>query len=461
MTSPQLDESRADFAPRVPGGFVWGAATSAFQIEGGSRADGKGPSIWDTFCAEPGRVRYGHTGEVAIDHYHRSREDVALLADLEFDAYRFSISWPRVLPTGRGPVNTAGLGFYDRLVDLLLDAGIEPYPTMYHWDLPQALQDAGGWPARDCASWFADYAAIVVDALGDRVSRWTTLNEPWCVAYLGHASGIHAPGRRDPAASVACAHHLLLAHGLAALAIRGQRPEIEVGIVLNPAPVIGRDGVDADAVRRIDGLLNRWFLDALLRGAYPEDVLVDLGAATEGLVAAGDLGVISTPLDWLGVNYYHDLTLGPGERPGVPSPYPYAPPAHVVADTDLVTDLGWPVTPQGLADLLVHLRDTYQNLPRLAITENGAAFDDPIVDGHIQDHRRIWYLAEHLEALEDAIAKGVDVFAYFVWSAFDNLEWHDGYGARFGVVHIDYDTMKRTPRASALWLRDVARRTRD
>jgi beta-glucosidase len=461
MASNRPDESTDVYTLSVPRAFVWGAATSAFQIEGASRSDGKGPSIWDTFCAEPGRVRDGHTGDVAIDHYHRSRDDVALLANLSLDAYRFSISWPRVLPAGRGQVNTAGLGFYDRLVDELLDAGLAPYPTLYHWDLPQALQDAGGWPARDCASWFADYAAVVVGALGDRVPRWATLNEPWCAAYLGYASGIHAPGRRDAAASVACAHHLLLAHGRAAQAMRGQRPAIEVGIVLNPAPVSGRDGVSADTVRRVDGLLNRWFLDALLGGAYPEDVLADVGAAADGLIADDDLQVISAPLDWLGVNYYNDITLGPGERPGVPSPYPYAPPAHVVADTDLVTDLGWPVTPHGLTDLLVHLRDTYPNLPPLAITENGAAFDDPIVDGHIQDDRRIRYLAAHLDSLEQAIAKGVDVFGYFVWSAFDNFEWHDGYTARFGVIHVDYDTMVRTPRASALWLRDLVRRTRD
>ena len=461
MTTLQPDEHVADYTPTVPGDFVWGAATSAFQIEGASRVDGKGPSIWDTFCAEPGRVRHGHTGDVAIDHYHRYHEDVALLADLAFGAYRFSISWPRVLPSGQGRVSTAGLGFYDRLVDELLEAGLEPYPTLYHWDLPQALQDQGGWPERDCARWFADYAATVVDALGDRVRRWATLNEPWCAAYLGHASGVHAPGWQDAAASVASAHHLLLAHGLATSAMRAQRPGIEVGIVLNPAPVVAREGVTADTVRRVDGLRNRWFLDALLLGAYPDDVLTDVGTAADELVAPGDLQVIGAPLDWLGVNYYNDSVLGPGEHPGVPSPYPYAPPTHVVADTDLVTDLGWPVTPHGLVDLLVHLRDTYPSLPPLAITENGAAFDDPLVEGHIQDDRRIRYLAAHLDAMEQAMAKGVDLFGYFVWSAFDNFEWHDGYGPRFGIVHVDYDTMVRTPRASALWLRDLMLRARE
>jgi beta-glucosidase len=461
VATSRPDEQLSDFTPAVPASFVWGAATSSFQIEGASRADGKGPSIWDSFCAEPGRVRDGHTGDVAIDHYHRFRDDVALLSDLAFGAYRFSISWPRVLPTGRGRPNSAGLGFYDHLVDELLGAGLEPYPTLYHWDLPQALQDDGGWPERDCARWFADYAAMVVDALGDRVTCWATLNEPWCAAYLGHASGIHAPGVRDGGRAVASAHHLLLGHGLAASAMRAQRPGLEVGIVLNPAPVVGRDGVTADTVRRVDGLLNRWFLDATLLGAYPADVLDDVGTAAEGLVADGDLALIAAPLDWLGVNYYNDIVLGPGERPGVPSPYPYAPPAHVVADTEMVTDLGWPVTPHGLVDLLAHLRDTYPNLPPVAVTENGAAYDDPLIDGHIADDRRIRYLAAHLDAMEQAMAKGVDVFGYFVWSAFDNFEWHDGYSARFGVVHVDYDTMVRTPRASALWLRDLMLRTRE
>jgi beta-glucosidase len=339
--------------PNLPEHFVWGAAAAAFQIEGASRADGKGPSIWDTFCAEPGRVRNGDTGDVAIDHYHRYADDVRLLASLGYDAYRFSISWPRVLPAGRGAVNQAGLGFYDRLVDELLGAGLEPYPTLYHWDFPQALQDAGGWPARDSAAWFADYAAVVVDALADRVTRWSTLNEPWCAAYLGYASGVHAPGWRDPSAAVAAAHHQLLGHGYAVAAMRAAHAGLDIGIVLNPAPVIARQGVSADTVRRVDGLRNRWFFDAVLLGSYPADVLEDVAAAVDGLVAEGDLDAISAPLDWLGVNYYHDLLLGPGDDDQAPSPYPFSPPTHIVADTPVVTDLGWPVTPHGLVDLLV------------------------------------------------------------------------------------------------------------
>ena len=308
---------------------------------------------------------------------------------------------------------------------------------------------------------FADYAAMVVGRLGDRVTYWATLNEPWCAAYHGHASGIHAPGVQNPAAAVATAHHLLLAHGLAAGAVRAARPEIKLGLVLNLAPIVGRDGVSADTVRRVDGLLNRWFLDAVLTGAYPSDVLEDLAPVLDGMIHEGDLEQIAAPLDWLGVNYYNDIVLGPGADPADPWSYPFAEQARLVADTQLVTDLRWPVTPQGLTDLLTWMRDTYSALPPIAITENGAAFDDPVIEGAVADDRRITYLSEHLAAVEAAVEKGVDVFGYFVWSAFDNFEWHDGYRPRFGVVHVDYDTMVRTPKDSALWLRDVMARARD
>ena len=455
------NEPRPEPTLRVPDGFVWGAATSAFQIEGASREDGKGPSIWDTFCRLPGRVAGGATGDVAIDHYHRHRDDIALLADLGFDAYRFSLSWPRVLPGGRGTVNRAGLGFYDQLVDEVLEAGLQPYPTLYHWDLPQALQDEGGWPTRACASWFADYAGLVAERLGDRVTRWATLNEPWCAAYLGHFTGIHAPGEQDPWATMAAVHHLLLGHGLATAAMRAARPDLQVGLVLNPAPVVGREAVSEEVVRRVDGLRNRWFFDAVLNGAYPADVLEDLAGPIRDVVVDGDLATIAAPLDWMGVNYYHDLVLAPGTDPSAPWPYPYTGPARLVADTEVVTDLGWPVTPDGLADLLLWMRDTYPSLPPVAVTENGAVFNDHPLDGRVADDRRIDYLAAHLAAVESAIDKGVDVFGYFVWSAFDNLEWHDGYGPRFGVIHVDYDTMERLPKDSALWLRDVMGRTRD
>ncbi len=453
-----IDAGRPSPTLRFPAGFVWGAATAAYQIEGASRADGKGPSIWDTFCRLPGRVAGGATGDIAIDHLHHHQADLALIADMGFDAYRFSISWPRVLPEGKGAANSRGLGLYDQLVDEMLDVGLTPYPTLYHWDLPQALQDAGGWAEREVTERFADFAGLVAARLGDRVTHWATLNEPWCSAYLGYYVGVHAPGRQDAREAVSAAHHLLVAHGLGTEAIRAARPDSRVGVVLNVAPVIGRDGVSTDTVRRVDGLRNRWFLDAVLTGAYPTDVLEDLEPVLDGVILGGDLEVIAAPLDWLGVNYYHDLVLGAGGDPTRPWPYPFTGPAQMVADTSLITDLDWPVTPHGLVDLLTWMRDTYPTLPPVAITENGAAFDDPVIDGHIADDRRITYLDAHLGALETAIDKGVDVWGYFVWSAFDNFEWSEGYRPRFGVIHVDYDTMVRTAKDSALWLRDVMSR---
>jgi beta-glucosidase len=438
----------------LPTGFVFGAATSAYQIEGAWDEGGKTPSIWDTFAHQVGRIHNGDTGDVAIDHYHLMPADVRLLAELGLDAYSFSISWPRVLPGGRGPVSSAGLGFYDRLVDELLDAGLQPYPTLYHWDLPQDLQDAGGWPRRETADHFADYAETVVHALGDRVPAWITLNEPWCAAYLGHYAGVHAPGVRDARAAVTSAHHLLLAHGRAVQAIRAHGPQTNVGIVLNPAPVRSWRGVGEDEVRRVDGLRNRWFLDAVLNGAYPVDVLDDVEDLLTDVIAPDDLAVISAPTGWLGVNYYHDLQLvAAGEDE--PSAYPRVRPVLENGHRGATTDLGWPITPEGLTDLLVQIHADYPAHPPLYVTENGAAYDDRIVDGRIADDRRIEYLTGHLYALEDAVAKGVDVRGYFVWSAFDNLEWHSGYAMRFGLVHVDLATMARTPRASAWWYRDV------
>jgi beta-glucosidase len=442
----------------LPSRFVWGAATSAYQIEGAADVDGRGASIWDTFCREPGRTVNGDTGDVAIDHYHRSAADVRLLADLGFRAYSFSISWSRVFPSGRGPLNQRGLDFYLRLVDDCLAAGLEPYPTLYHWDLPQALQDEGGWTNRATIDAFADYAAAVYEALHDRVETWATLNEPWCAAYLGHCAGIHAPGVQDEAAAVAAAHHQLVAHGAAIARMRSIRRDRALGIVLNPAPIVAVDPSDpvlVDAVRRVDGLMNRFFFDGLLRGEYPADLVHDLGPLLD-VRHAEDAAVIAAPIDWLGINYYHDHRLGladPAEHP--PTPFPRTPATKLVADTPLVTDLGWPVTPYGLTDLLVRLRDEYPNLPPLYITENGAAFNDPLVDGRIDDKRRIEYYTAHIEAVSNAIDRGVDVRGFFAWSAFDNFEWHSGYGMRFGIVHVDYETLVRTPRASAHWFQNL------
>ena len=446
---------------RFPEGFLWGAATSAYQVEGAVREGGRSPSIWDTLCRVPGAIRDGHTGDVADDQYHRYREDVALMAALGLGAYRFSVAWPRVLPAGRGAVNEAGLDYYRRLVDELLAAGIEPHLTIYHWDLPQVLQDAGGWPARDTARWFGDYAAVVFDALHDRVRLWTTLNEPWCSALLGYADGVHAPGIRDPRQATRAIHHLLLGHGLALQAMRAIDPSREVGITLNLQPIrVGEPDPDPlllDAVRRVDGLRNRVWTEPLLRGRYPDDVAGDLEAFGGLPVRDGDLVLVDQPIDFLGVNYYADdfLVAAPGGT------IPHTPGVQDVAGRDAghgATDMGWPVTPDGLRDLLVTLAATYPELPPIHVTENGVAYDDPIAEGAIHDQRRIAYLEAHLRALQEAIAAGVDVRAYLQWSLLDNFEWSHGYHMRFGLVHVDYDTQARTPRDSAFWYRDVIAR---
>lgn len=444
---------------RFPDGFAWGAATSAYQVEGSVAADGRGPSIWDTFCRVPGAVRGGDTGDVAVDHYRRYREDVALMKELGLRAYRFSVAWPRIQPTGSGPANQAGLDFYRRLVDELLADGIRPFCTLYHWDLPQALQDAGGWPARDTASRFADYAALVFEALHDRVPAWATLNEPWCTALLGYAAGAHAPGMRDPRSATRAIHHLLLAHGLAVRAMRTLDSGPGQGIVLNLAPVHAMSDAPGpalrDGVRRLDGVRNRVWCEPLLRGAYPADVAADLAAFGGLPVEEGDLATIGQPLDWLGINYYHDLFVAevPGgsidHLPGARGVSEGAPPGER-------TDMGWPITPDGLRDLLVTLRATYPDLPAVHITENGAAWDDPPgPDGRIHDERRIRYLDAHLRAVHAALREGVDVRGYFAWSLLDNFEWAEGYARRFGIVHVDLATQVRTPRASAQWYRGV------
>ena len=449
----------------LPAGFVWGAATAAYQIEGASTADGRGPSVWDTFSHTPGRVRAGGTGDVAVDHYHRWRDDVELMAELGLSAYRFSVSWSRVQPTGRGPADRRGLEFYSRLVDRLLDRGIEPWVTLYHWDLPQALEDAGGWPERDTAGRFADYAELVHGALGDRVHTWTTLNEPWCSAFLGYCSGEHAPGRQEPAAAVRAGHHLLLGHGLAAQVLRtvGSR----VALSLNLYPVQPAGPADTDATRRIDGLQNRFFLDPVLRAAYPADVVADLAPVTDlDFVEAGDLALIGQPLDALGVNYYsrHVVRAGTGApRPGpagrlLPSPYPGAADVGFAdAGTDR-TAMGWEIYAAGLTDVLTRVASEYA-APPLYVTENGAAFPDTVAaNGRVHDRERTAFLAAHLGACRDAVAAGVDLRGYFVWSLLDNFEWAWGYDKRFGVVHVEFASQRRRLKDSALWYAESARR---
>jgi beta-glucosidase len=452
-----------------PSGFLLGAATAAYQVEGAVAADGRGRSIWDTFAHTPGKVLNDHTGDVAVEHYRRFRDDVALMADLGLGAYRFSVSWPRVQPDGRGAVNQAGLDFYRRLVDALLEAAIEPWLTLYHWDLPQALEDTGGWPARDTAFRFAEFAAAVHDAVGDRVRYWTTVNEPWCAAFLGYASGEHAPGRREPAAAVRAAHHLLLAHGLATLALRAQDASSQVGIGLNLYAVSPASGeqADLDAARRIDGLQNRFFLDAVLHGRYPSDVLEDLRAvASEDLVRDGDLATIATPLDMLGVNYYSRFTVsgrpaGRASAAAAPtdSGSPWVGSEHVgFVDSGLpVTGMGWEIDDSGLLEVLVRLAREYPPIP-LAVTENGAAFHDEIAaDGGVHDPERLAYLQAHMGACRQAIAAGVPLHGFFAWSLMDNFEWAWGYTKRFGLVYVDFDTQERIIKDSGRWFSAMAR----
>jgi beta-glucosidase len=456
---------------RFPHGFLWGAATAAYQIEGAATADGRTPSIWDTFCETPGKVAGGHTGHIATDHYHRYRDDVALMARLGLSSYRFSVSWSRVQPAGAGPANPAGLDFYRRLVDELLEQGIEPWVTLYHWDLPQQLEDAGGWPARDTAARFAEYAGIVHAALGDRVRYWTTLNEPWCSAFVGYAAGDHAPGRRDAPSAIRAAHHLLLGHGLAVDAIQGSRAGTEVGITLNLyaiSPASDRPE-DVEAARRIDGIGNRFYLDPVLMGRYPDDVVADLaGICDFSHVRDGDLATIATPLSMLGINYYSRHVLSaPAPGPdgtidwranGASSPHPGSEGVRFVRRGVPVTAMDWEIDAPGLTEVLVRVSRDYPAVP-LYITENGAAFPDEVgPDGVVNDVDRQAYLDAHLRACHDAISAGVPLRGYFAWSLLDNFEWAYGYTRRFGIVYVDYLNQMRTPKASAHWYSDVIRR---
>jgi beta-glucosidase len=444
-----------------PPGFWWGAATAAYQIEGSVADDGRTPSIWDTFCATPGKVARGESGAIAADHYRRYAQDVALIARLGLSAYRFSVSWPRVQPGGRGRVNPAGMAFYDELVDALLRRGVRPVLTLYHWDLPQELEDDGGWTNRDTAHRFADYAELVARKLGDRVVLWTTLNEPWCSAFLGYASGDHAPGRQDPPGSFAAAHHLLLAHGLGVRAVRAALPTAQTSLVLNTSVMrsVSADPADLDAARRLDGLLNRLFLDPVLRGAYPADVQADTAKLTDwSFVRDGDLDVISTPIDVLGINYYNPTLAGAARSPVDGAPMAAWPGCEDVVLHPIpgpVTAMDWPVDADGLREILVRLRKEYGN-PPVFVAENGAAYPDQVApDGGVHDPERIAYLRSHLEAVHAALAEGVDLRGYFVWSLLDNFEWAAGYAKRFGLVHIDYETQRRTWKDSAHWYREV------
>jgi beta-glucosidase len=446
-----------------PSNFWWGAATAAYQIEGAVDADGRTPSIWDTFSAQPGRIDNGDTGTHTTGHYSLYRDDVKLMASLGLSAYRFSIAWPRIRPAGGAGVNEAGLDFYDRLVDELLGAGVRPVATLYHWDLPQELEDTGGWTNRETALRFGDYAATVAARLGDRVAMWNTLNEPWCSAFLGYGTGGHAPGRRGHVGALTATHHLLLAHGLGVAALRAANVTGQVSVALNAGAVrpLTADPADADAARRIDGLLNRVYFDPILRGAYPADTLQDTAELTDWhFVRAGDLATISAPVDAICVNYYQPdlVSAAPAGRLDHGTPYPTAQGVVFHPTPGPVTHMGWSVDPTGLRDLLLRIRRDYGDRP-IYVTENGAAYDDSVGPaGDIDDPDRINYLRGHLAAVHEAITAGVDLRGYFVWSLLDNFEWAFGFSRRFGLIHVDYTTLERTVKASGRWYQSAIAR---
>jgi beta-glucosidase len=434
-----------DALASFPADFVWGAATASYQIEGAAHADGRSESIWDRFAATPGKVRGGDTGDVACDFYNRYRDDLQLMRELGIGAFRFSIAWPRVVPDGRGRVNEAGLDFYDRLVDLLLAHGIEPFPTLFHWDLPQVLQDEGGWPARSTAEAFVEYTEAVVARLGDRVRQWTTHNEPWVHAWIGHAYGWHAPGHTSERDAVATGHHMLLSHGWASDAIRSAVPDAQVGIALDLSHVdpASSSPEDEAAAWQIDGEGNRWFLDPLFRGSYPADQLSRLELLAPFL-EDGDLEAISAPIDFVGVNFYRRFLVTAGEdRP------------RLITDPERQhTEMGWEVYPDGLHKMLTRVAEDYSPAA-IYVTENGAAFGDVRAhDGGVHDLERTAYLESHIDAVGRAVADGAPVKGYFVWSLLDNFEWAMGYSKRFGLVYIDYPTLERVPKDSFFWYRD-------
>ena len=443
-------------ASAFPGGFLWGSATASYQVEGATREDGRGESIWDRFCATPGAIANGDTGDVACDAYHRFVEDVRLAAAMGLTAYRFSVAWPRVLPDGSGRVEGRGLAYYDRLVDSILAAGMEPFLTLYHWDLPQALQDRGGWPDRATAAAFAAYAETVARRLGDRVRFWTTLNEPWVIAFIGHYEGRHAPGLRDLGAAVAASHHLLLAHGQAVEALRAELPSAaRIGITLNLTPVepAGADPGAAGAVTRMDGYINRWFLDPLAGRGYPADMVALYGSRVP-LIEEGDLATIAAPIDFLGVNNYFRLVV----RDDPKGPFPYA--EGVQPEGAAFSTMGWEINARGLESILTRVASDY-SFPELFVTENGVALDDHLEsDGTVRDPGRIAYLEDHLGAVARVLSAGAPLRGYFAWSLLDNFEWAFGYAKRFGLVYVDYPTLRRFPKDSAAWYGDLAREHR-
>ena len=446
--------------------LTFGSATASCQIEGAAAEGGRTPSIWDTYSHTPGSTEFGDTGDVADDHYHRWAEDVGHIKELGLDAYRLSISWSRVQPGGTGPLNPEGVKFYSDLLDALNAAGVEPVVTLYHWDLPQELEDAGGWPARETAYAFARYARLMAETFGDRVHTWTTLNEPWCSAYLGYASGVHAPGRTNPADALAAVHHLNLGHGLAIKEIRDVLPQARVSVTLNFHVIRPQDpesAADLDAVRQIDALANRAFTSPMLEGEYPADLLTDTASVTDwSFVHDGDLELITQPLTVLGVNYYSTTMVrhspqgdtssdNSGHRESAHTPWVAADEVAFVREPGPYTAMGWNQAPEALTWLLLDLSRRYPNLPTM-VTENGAAFEDVVsADGRVRDVERVTYLHDHVAAVAAAREAGADVRGYFAWSLLDNFEWAWGYARRFGIIRVDYDTLERTWKDSARW----------
>ena len=446
-------------AMKFPADFVWGTATASYQIEGAFDVDGRGVSIWDTFSKTPGKVVNGDTGDIACDHYHRFEEDIKIMKDLGVSAYRFSIAWPRLFPNGDDKREERGFAFYNRLINSLIDAGIEPMVTLYHWDLPQALEDKGGWANRSIVEAFAHYATACAEAFGDRINTWITLNEPWCVSWLGYSSGVHAPGKKDFKLAIAASHHTALAHSAALKAIKVVRPNATVGLTVNMNNIHNESPNDSevnDFVDLNDANLNRWWIDAFTKGSYPEKLLNTYGDLADGIIRNEDSDLLKVDTDFLGINYYCDgfvRSAKPDAKPTIEGgfmPFPQrvdgSAPAHLAND---LTAMGWVVTPSGIGELVKRVHRDWPQIPYIVITENGSSYNDEKIDGEINDVKRNEYLKAHLASLQEAISDGAPVKGYFAWSLLDNFEWAEGYAKRFGIVYVDYETQERTPKLSA------------
>ena len=453
-------------AHSFPSDFLWGTATASYQIEGAAHEDGRGVSIWDTFSRTPGKVKNGDTGDVACDHYHRFPEDIALMKELGVKAYRFSIAWPRLFPQGDSVREERGFDFYNRLIDSLVAAGIEPMVTLYHWDLPQALEDRGGWANRQTAYAFADYAAACANAFGDRVSTWITLNEPWCVSWLSYSMGIHAPGKKDYRAAVAAAHHTSLAHGLATRSLKAVNPAFKVGLTVNMTNYINEspgDPVVDEVIDLLDGNYNRWWVGGVQNGEYPATLLAAYGDLVDGVILPGDMDLVRCENEFLGVNYYRDEFVASARPEDLPlrdrAYMPFDQRANLSLPerfTGKLTDIGWPVTPHGIKDLVLRIHREWPGVKAMHITENGCAYGDgPDANGVVNDERRVDDLRAHLSEVSKAIEEGAPVRGYFAWSLLDNYEWAEGYSQRFGIIHVDYATQRRTIKASGYEYRQI------